>query len=135
MLAYKKNQGFSLIELMIVVAIIGVIGAIALPAYLDSTRKANRRDAQAYMTEFAQFMERNYSESFKYHLESDGATAITINSYPLPDSVNTHYTPSFTTLTATAFTIQVVPKGSQASDSCGTMTLTETGANTPANCW
>lgn len=132
--SYKKINGFSLIELMIVIAVIAIIASIALPSYQDSVRKANRRDAQAHMTEFAQFLERNYSEAFLYNQDSGGG-GIDATSYPPPTSVSNNYTVVLAP-SSTSFTITATPKGSQTKDSCGTMTLNETGANTPAtNCW
>lgn len=128
--AYKQQTGFNLIELMIVVVILGIIAAIAYPSYLEQVRQTRRANAQADMLELASYLERFYSESFTYV----GAAA----NQPFNQSPQTgqaHYNLNLQNLTATGFDIQAVPQGAQADDSCGTMTLDETGAGTPANCW
>ena len=61
----KTMKGFTLIEVMIVVAIIGIIGAIAYPSYQDSVRRGRRADARAVLLEAAQFMERRATENLQ----------------------------------------------------------------------
>lgn len=125
----SRLRGFTLVELMIVVAIIGILASIALPAYNEHIRKARRADAQTALMELAQHMERHYTINNSYNTAS------------LPSSVtarvSAHYTISFALLEAQRFTIQAVRVGSQTADSCGTMTVTHTGERTAARagCW
>ncbi|MDO6748275.1 type IV pilin protein [Gilvimarinus sp. 1_MG-2023] len=62
----KKIKGFTLIEVLIVVAILGIITAIAYPSYLDSVRKSNRSDAKASLNSRVQQMHRCYSRDFDF---------------------------------------------------------------------
>lgn len=127
----KNQQGFTLVELMIVIVIIGILTAIAYPSYQDSVRKARRNDAQAAMLELANFMERKFTENNKYNTLSASAT-ITASGI-----TTDYYTFTLPTFTTTTFTINGAPQGSQASDSCGTLTLTHTGDKGAAitGCW
>lgn len=130
----KCQSGFTLIELMITIAIIGILASVAYPSYISYVLRASRTDVKSLLLENAQFMERFFTTNNTYV----GAA--------LPNAVSPkgaaggaiRYNISFSAgPTATAFTIQAVPAGAQAADSCGTLTLTNTGAQTPttAGCW
>jgi type IV pilus assembly protein PilE len=69
----KKTLGFTLVELMVVVAVAGIIAAIAYPSYLEQVRKARRADAKAALTEVAQKLEALYARNASY---SDDLTDI-----------------------------------------------------------
>jgi len=141
------QKGFTLIELMIVVVIIGVLAAIAYPSYVDNTRTANRTAAQADLMQLASFMERRFTENNSYLIlngTNDPISAATCSTSagctPALDPSITHddYNYSFSaTPSATAFVLQAVPQNAQASDKCGTMTYSNTGDKQPtlANCW
>jgi type IV pilus assembly protein PilE len=121
----SPQKGFTLIELMIVIAIVGIISAIAYPSYQDSVRKARRGDAEASLVQAANDMERFYTENNSY-LGVTWPANITSDVYTLAISVQS----------VSAFTLQATPTGTQLSDSCGTLTLSSTGAKTPAlKCW
>ncbi len=78
-------RGFTLIELMIVVAVIAILAAIAYPSYQDSVRKSRRADAKAALLDLAQFMERNYTTANRYDQNSAG-TAINTAALPYGES-------------------------------------------------
>lgn len=130
----RRQAGVTLIELMVVIAIIGIVSAVALPAYNKHVLKSNRSNAQAILLETAQFMERYYTANNSYvnaavptAVVPKGATGSAIK-----------YNVSFSvTPTASAYTVQAVPANGQTSDSCGTLTVSQTGAQTPttAGCW
>jgi len=131
----NKNKGFTLIEMMIVVAIIGIIGAIAYPSYDSYMKKSRRSDAKIALAEMADKQERFYLQNNMYTLNPDnvGGTGTDENFYVL--SIDSADVNGFT-VRATA-----VAGGPQATDTttnhgdCTAMTLASTGAKTPADCW
>lgn len=134
----RKAQGFTLIELMIVVIIISVLAAIAYPAYINHTVNTRRAAATACLTEMAQFMERYYTTNMSY-VDGDPPAL------GCEQELAVHYTFGLSgTPTASAFTVQAVPQGQQAARDgarCGTLTLNQlgqqrvSGTAEPTECW
>jgi type IV pilus assembly protein PilE len=126
--------GFTLIELMIVVAVIAILAAIVLPSFQNSIRKARRTDARGALTTVAQLLERYNTEKNTYVGASLGNAATDLYK---ASSENGYYTLAPSNLTASTFTITATPVGGQAADSCGTYSLDQTGTRTPATagCW
>lgn len=132
-----KMRGFTLIELMIAVAIIGILAAIAYPSYRDHVLRTHRTTAQGCLMELAQWMERFYTTNLRYDQTANGV-AVALPQTQCRTDIAAHYTISFSeNPTATTFTLQAVPQGAQASDACGTLTLDQAGVRTPATagCW
>nr|WP_315971927.1 type IV pilin protein [Marinobacter sp. F3R11] len=131
-----RAAGFTLIELMIVVAIIGIIAAIAYPSYVDNVRQTRRATAQADLMELAQWMERQYSADFSY-LEGGNQPVLPFTQSPRNGTA--FYNLSLNGVaTANAFSVQAVPTGDQVNDDCGTLRLAQTGAKTSTSgvdCW
>lgn len=133
-----QDRGFTLIELMIVVAIVGILAGVAYPSYTEYVYKGRRADAIAALGAVQQAQERWRSNNTTYGtLAQIGASAQS------PDS---HYVISITgTPTAMAYTAVATATGRQASDSkctalsvtmsAGTITYNKTGSGTVATCW
>lgn len=123
-----RSKGFTLIELMIVVAIVAILAAIAYPSYQEHVRKGRRADAKAALMENAQFMERFYTENFDYKEDKDGnPPALPVTKSPA-DAASPFYNISFSSGPASnSFTLQAVPQSDQTKDRCGTLTLDHAG--------
>lgn len=130
-----NNKGFSLIELMIVLAIIGILGAIGYPSYDSYMKKSRRADAKVALQGMADKQERFYLQNNTYTTiaANVGGTGTDKNYYVLSiDSADVNVF----ALTATA-----VAGGPQATDTttshgdCTVLQLTAAGAKTPNACW
>ena len=117
-----RAKGFSLIELIIAVAIVGILAAIAYPSYQEQVRKGKRTDATGALLDVAQRLERCYTQFNAYN----AAGCVT---FPVT-SPEREYSITAPTLTATTFTLQAAPAAgsSQTSDTnCKNFTYTHTG--------
>lgn len=131
-----KKSGFTLVELMIVIAIIAILVALALPNYQESVRKSRRADAQADLIEFASDAERIFTLTSSYLTVDDSSDG---NPGIVPANTD-YYAYSFpAAATATTYTIRATPTSVQSGDACGNMNLAHTGAKTysgsKAGCW
>ena len=132
-----RATGFTLIELMIVVAVVAILAAIAVPSYQEQVRKSRRGLAKADMVEYAQMAERYFTVNNTYV----GFTLPTTQS-PREAGATARYTLSPSPFTdPTTFTITATAVGSQASDRCGNLSISNTGAKTKSGsadlseCW
>ncbi|WP_404360018.1 type IV pilin protein [Methylotuvimicrobium sp. KM1] len=147
----KSTKGFTLIELMITVAVIGILAAIAYPSYQDSVRKSRRADAKASLLGLANAMERHFTETNSY-CDAGGAGGAntcgeatndtgTPGIYSIPAQTANFYNITINAATAATFTLHAAPTGTHTDPRCGTLSLThtgvrgETGTGTVAECW
>ena len=136
-------RGFTLIEVMVTVAIVGILAAVALPAYKEQISRGKRADVQAALIEDAGYMQRYYSANNTY---SDASNPAALPVQQSPRDGTKAYDISIVTAKTDAkgFELQAVPVagGSMANDKCGEFhydslgqkTVTGSGQTT-ATCW
>lgn len=129
----KRQQGFTLLELMIAVAILGIISAIAYPSYLEYVRDTRRANATLALTDLASSLERFYTTNNTYMgFASAGVPLFGATQSPLGEPV-AEYNLRVTAAAVDSYTIQAQRTGVQAGDDCGTFQLTQTGARSITN--
>lgn len=140
----RPASGVTLIELMVALAIVGVLALVIVPAYTSNVQKSRRVDAKNALLDLAAREEKFYASNNSYI-----ATAAQLNysSASFPITISSSGTPSYTldlpapTLSVSGFTATASPIGPQASDACGIFTITDTGAETSSGpqtsppCW
>lgn len=143
-----SQRGFTFVELMITVAIIGVLVAIAYPSYRESVARSRRADAQVVLGNLAAAMERYYGErtpATYVGATTVGTGAIFPSESPL-DGTRKFYDIGVATATTSGYSLTASPKNEQANDRCGTFTLASTGVRgitklptgstaKPEDCW
>ena len=129
-------RGFTLIELMVVVAVVAILAAIAFPSYQDQIRKSRRAQAKADLVEYMQMAERVHTVMNSYT-----TFALPTNQSPREAGSTMRYRVEIApAATAGAITIVATPQGPQAQDRCGTLSLNQAGLKTNStgalrDCW
>lgn len=131
----RRAAGFSLIELMIAVVVVGILAAVAYPSYQEHVRKGRRAAAQGYLMDLAQRQQQYFLDNRGY-----ASTAAALGYASTPSEVSPYYSVAVTVVAGPppSYSITASPTGSQTSDTCGSLTITGAGAKTSSagsNCW
>lgn len=141
-----RPRGFTLVELMIVIAIIGILGAVAYPSYTSNVARGRRAEAQKALLEASQFMQRYYVANNSY-ADSNGKPPALPGTLTTTKtgSGGTVYDVTVTAANQTDYTLKATPNsaGLMAQDSCGTFVLESSGrrsmenstGKTAGECW
>lgn len=114
------NRGFTLIEVMIVVAIVGILAAIALPSYSEYLRRGYRAEARAALLQANQWMERASTATGTYPLAASFPVSLT----KVPSD---RYAIAAASADGRTFTLTATRQNGQIGDKCGDYTLTQAG--------
>lgn len=141
---FVRSKGFTLLELMIVVAIVAILAAIAYPSYTHYIVKTHRSAAEACLSEYANYMERFYTTNLSYSTDADG-NAINVPTLGCASAGQTgdNYGYQLANSAASTYTLTATPSGAQAArdTKCGTLSLDQTGlrgksgTGTVEECW
>lgn len=128
------QNGFTLVEVMITLAIIAILAAVAVPAYQNSITKSKRNDGKNAIHNAAARMEQYYLDNKTYSTDMTdfgfaASPASSTEGYYLISAV------AGADGIASSYTLSAVPQDSQVDDSCGTLTLTSDGVQGPSDCW
>ncbi len=136
------SHGFTLVEMMIVVAIIGILAAIAYPAYTSQMQKTRRTNCEAGLMQLASAMERDFSKNGNSYRDILAAGVFAPATCPVDGGSAPTYNLSIGGFNATntTYLLTATPIGAQAGDSCGNLTLTNLlqkgqANGTVATCW
>jgi type IV pilus assembly protein PilE len=138
----SRHKGFTLIEVMIVVVVLGILSAIAIPSYQQYIARGHRAEAQAALLRGAQWMERHFAENNSYAANTAGtattgtsgtfATAAGVARVPTDTGVAQRYAITLAA-TATTYTLTATRQGSMATDRCGNFTVNQLGVRSAAS--
>jgi len=137
-----RLAGFSLVELLVVLVIMGVLSAVALPAYTRYVQRGHRTEAMAALLEAQHYMERYYSANGQYLSPSNAAPVLPHRLQQVPMQGSVRYRLSVREASVNSYLVQAVPEGSMAGDVCGSLTINQTGlrgvlnsTRSVAECW
>jgi type IV pilus assembly protein PilE len=128
----RQAGGFTLIEVMVAVAIIAILVSLAIPSYQEHLRKGRRAEAQSYLMDLANLEQQYLLDARSY---ATGGTAITTLNKPAPVTVTNFYDITIADGATTApptFVITATPKAGTAQETDGVLTIDESGAKTRA---
>lgn len=130
---WKKNRGFTLMELMFTVAIVGILSAIAYPSYNDFVVRSNRAEAPRELVRLANLQEQLFVDSRAY---TTNISDLGVGSTAIYETPSHNYKISSTVVNNT-FTLTANAQGTQKTKDtdCIKIEITDTGKKTPINCW
>jgi len=135
----KTIRGFTLIEVMMVVAVLAIVVSFGLPSYREQVMKSRRAEGMGELLELADRLERFYSDRGSYEDATLGNGGTDIYRATTDKG---HYALTIDAQDAVTFTISATPQGTQAKDKCGKFTLTSLGVRSVSggslstdDCW
>jgi type IV pilus assembly protein PilE len=130
----RRTNGFTLIELMITVAVIGILAAIAYPSYIDYLIRTSRAAAQSFMLDVSNKEEQYLLDARSYAAVANNAGFSALG-LTVPSEVSSYYNLSVASPSASTYTIQAAPIAGTRQAGDGTLTLTQDGTKSPAAKW
>ena len=143
----RSERGFTLMEVLVTVAIVGILAAIAIPSYTSYIQRSNRSDARTQLLQAAAFLQTCFSQNNDYRCAPAGPSTMTppFDQAPMsPAAAKYNITiNSGGGVNSTNFELRAAPTGTMAGDECGTFTLTSAGVRdiiatsgrTANDCW
>ena len=127
----SRGRGFTLIEVMIVLVVVAILAAIALPSYRDQLRKSARAEAQAFLTDMASRQQQYLADKRRY------AGSVAALNMAAPADVGNVFNIAIAAAAGPppTFVITATASGDQAKDTCALMSIDNAGNRTPAKCW
>jgi type IV pilus assembly protein PilE len=116
-----RQKGFTLIELMVVVIVVAILASIAIPSYLEQSRKGRRADAVQAAGDLKLQLERWRAENPSY----DDCAECVSGTYPDPDNFDTDFYDISLEADTSTYTITAAPQGKQEDDRCGDLEVTQ----------